>query len=1609
MSATDLNPQVSKDATTCERPDNRQVSGSDGVQQDVNVLRAVILTERLQNVGRRWEKIGPELWAMLSYGGRFVDTTLIPADQLMWRRTTLLKVNGSWELVELSEQISTMEDRCKWFDTDVQAEAILTLGHTNVMSPEALGFRLEAPHAIQSEPARGSGDFGIADAAEAAAPADARAELPPEERVVPLETNEVFVDGVLLNETSSLRALRAACSFLGLSQTGNRAQCLKRILRHVRERELIDAEAVGQRLQVDAERTPEQQRVPPEPSQAEKDIHDLVHIPYKDWCPLCVSFKARQDRHPPRDHATSSNSVVSFDFGYASRKGDEDKLTVLFAHDRFTGAMIGIPTPAKGGKYMPYLGTELARFVVSTGHNPVTLRCDNEPSTLALLDTVRKALRAVNVHTNVETSAPHDHQANGAAEVTVQVIRQQAALLLRQLEIGGGSEEFLFGSHHPMFAWSMLHASWLHNRFMISNGFTAFEKTFDRQYTGKLAKFGECVMGYLKSEAKSNPKWIKGIWLGKSPTNDTHMIGTAQGVFVTRSIRRFSNCWNLKLAGDVENCPWDYGYAALGSKLVLAKRLMPPRVEPISFPEGALMYEPPESTFEPETVFGPRTKDLLTPDEAAADPVTPFLATAPGTPFNPIGGASSSTAGDMPMMPAPMSIPDDTALADLAQAGQARAPRRAEGELSERPTKTAKLTQVSHVRCVIDGTEYTHEDEHNPTYFQDAELDGLEDYDETLQSLDVDEPGDQNHSMNLDTSAAIEQLKYPHTEEEPDLSPEELGRLDQIADKVELSRLAAMGVLLDSSNVDCSDHVELSTRFVRTWRSKRDETTGVQYYLRRSRVVAREFSWLSPDRADLYSPASSNVTTRLVPLMFLANADKDWAMMSLDVSDAFLTVNQERPTVVTAVDAAGVQHRFILGKVLPGQRDGSLLWHRDLAGFLKTEFGITPFGPYPSLLRNDKCLVIIHVDDMLFTGDRSYLLDVVLPAFKSRYQVSHEMVDKVGTELSFLKRRHVLLSKDELFIQPHVKHASKLFEMLKIKPNMHPKKTPAHPEINEPDETSALNAEFSSVFRTCVGVLLYLSADLVECQFVIRYLAQCMQSPTERSYAVLRHLCLYMLGCVEHGISLKMKARGSGLYHDHDGNVLEVYSGSDWAAHKGNRKSVSSVAIFHRGCLIYSASRTQKVISLSSAEAELHAAVSSTCDSILISMCLEFLSGEPMRTVLYIDNSAARQILQRQGVGRIRHLSVKLLWLQTRVRDGLVSVKGIESAKNVADVGTKRLGLKVLKPLLFHLGVYNPTTGKRVGEETIERIFQVKQLKKSHLFAVLCNLLVSGGNTLSPLVMAADDECETAGISLRDEGSEGTTWKVLLVIILFFTTLAVIRWIYVCYHNRRIRQMRDEYGDLDISEAHDPDEWMAFHHNVQFPDRADPILTEDDPMEEDEEEVEENRKLKVRYPIENSRIPHSPAAVLVWFTERIERRVARGFYAPSYVAGRLQALSDFIQDCLTATTMEQHQVYMEVIGNLGDLSSDEDSPIHQLGAYGIETELRQAHQAIQIGTSLVATVAAAATGSMPSTGGSSAGSVVTDAIADSMISGTYNPVSRYMRGLNDPGRMDGEN
>jgi hypothetical protein len=177
-----------------------------------------------------------------------------------------------------------------------------------------------------------------------------------------------------------------------------------------------------------------------------------------------------------------------------------------------------------------------------------------------------------------------DHQANGAPEVTVQILRQKAGLLVQQIEDRVASGKAIFSCLHPVFAWALVHAGWLHNRFVVNAGQTAYERGNDRFYTGKVAMFGEDVLGYLRVD-KAGPKSRHGLWLRKDQSGDLHVIGTRDGVFLSRSIGRNAIPFNLHRLGELENYPWEFGLAALGNRFVHSKRV----TQPMAFGVGAAL------------------------------------------------------------------------------------------------------------------------------------------------------------------------------------------------------------------------------------------------------------------------------------------------------------------------------------------------------------------------------------------------------------------------------------------------------------------------------------------------------------------------------------------------------------------------------------------------------------------------------------------------------------------------------------------------------------------------------------------------------------------------------------------------------------------------------------------------------------------------------------------------------------------------------------------------------------------------------------------------------------------------------------------------------------
>ena len=123
------------------------------------------------------------------------------------------------------------------------------------------------------------------------------------------------------------------------------------------------------------------------------------------------------------------------------------------------------------------------------------------------------------------------------------------------------------------------------------------------------------------------------------------------------------------------------------------------------------------------------------------------------------------------------------------------------------------------------------------------------------------------------------------------------------------------------------------------------------------------------------------------------------------------------------------------------------------------------------------------------------------------------------------------------------------------------------------------------------------------------------------------------------------------------------------------------------GCALHSSSRKQKARAHSSAEAEYYAGAAAASEAMYLREV--FLhAGFEVRTELIMDSAAARGICRREGVGAIRHLSTKVLWLQQLVKRGVIAVGSTPGSENIADLGTKCLPADRLIYLRRQCGIF---------------------------------------------------------------------------------------------------------------------------------------------------------------------------------------------------------------------------------------------------------------------------------------------------------------------------------
>ena len=286
--------------------------------------------------------------------------------------------------------------------------------------------------------------------------------------------------------------------------------------------------------------------------------------------------------------------------------------------------------------------------------------------------------------------------------------------------------------------------------------------------------------------------------------------------------------------------------------------------------------------------------------------------------------------------------------------------------------------------------------------------------------------------------------------------------------------------------------------------------------------------------------------------------------------------------------------------------------------------------------------------------------------WKVRFYLLQIMLVATADTIKFLERKFSYFNhRLSICIDP--KYIQKLEELFRLT-HRKPKAAPCGNDILKVDSNPVyLDAEDHRKYRTAVGILLYISGDRPDIQFAVNVLSSGLTVPTRRQQKQLEHLILYLTGTRDFHYVFSGKAVGTSVLNlkanntvpdgdDDDDDpessqveeatrLLEVFTDSDWASCHGTRRSTSCAVLALNGSVVYSYSRRQKVVSLSSGEAEYYAAASGASEGVYLKKIVQFLTGKPVRLVLRCDSQAACGMIQRQGVqGRVKHISLKVLW-----------------------------------------------------------------------------------------------------------------------------------------------------------------------------------------------------------------------------------------------------------------------------------------------------------------------------------------------------------------------------
>lgn len=365
----------------------------------------------------------------------------------------------------------------------------------------------------------------------------------------------------------------------------------------------------------------------------------------------------------------------------------------------------------------------------------------------------------------------------------------------------------------------------------------------------------------------------------------------------------------------------------------------------------------------------------------------------------------------------------------------------------------------------------------------------------------------------------------------------------------------------------------------------------------------------------------------------------------------------------------------LLLKSLYGTRSAAKNWQMEVTRFFVDVCKFVQAASSPCLYYHfeEDIAALVHGDDIYLLSDQVGL-DYVEPRMRETWPLKENATlgpDEHDDKLVQTLNRYIRwVDGVGIEVEADPRHA----ELIQMETGMERSSGSTTPgvslpqDIAEKDEKETIHdSVIKTAFRAVAARGLYLSVDRPETKFATKEVARMMHSPTISDLQALKRLGKFM----------KKRPRLARVYH-FQGEVVgkasieEFFSpvDSNWADCKRSCKSTSGGAIKVGKHSITEWSITQSTVSLSSGEAEFYAILRGAQEGLAIQAMAKEM-GRLMKLVIGSDSTAAKLVVHRHGLGRLKHLQIRHLWIQQAVAQRRFKLIKIPGATNYADLMTK--------------------------------------------------------------------------------------------------------------------------------------------------------------------------------------------------------------------------------------------------------------------------------------------------------------------------------------------------